>query len=434
MKTLYLQCASGISGDMFIAAMLDLGVSAEKLTGALMGLNLDEFDLKITKTEKSGIACTDFDVILRESCGHHSDPLHSPEGGDLGHEHEHRHEAHTHTHRHLADIVRLIDESSLSENVKNRAKQIFGVVAKAEGRVHGLPPEEVHFHEVGATDSIADIIGAAVCLEEIGAEQVVCSPLREGSGFVRCAHGLLPVPAPATAEIFKEGKIPFETTDAKGEMVTPTGAAIVAAIADRFGPMPPMIIEKTGVGCGKKNFEHANVLRVFLGDTFESPASPGPIASDAVSQTLAGEKDSVEVLETCIDDSTGEALGHCMELLFAAGAADAYYTPVYMKKNRPAFQLTVLCSKEILPRAVEIIFRHTGSIGMRVRTSERVIMQRKAGQVSTAFGDIPYKVCRYGDIVKAKPEYDAVRQIAETRKKSIREVDDEFRRNFEKIK
>jgi uncharacterized protein (TIGR00299 family) protein len=394
MKTLYLQCASGISGDMFIAAMLDLGVSAERLTRALTGLNLDEFDLKITKTQKSGVACTDFNVILRYGEEHPDD------AGAHAHGHEH-----PHAHRHLADVVAIIDGSALAPGVKRRAKEIFTLVAQAEGRVHGLPPEEVHFHEVGASDSIADIVGAAFCIEEIGAGQIVCSPLREGSGFVRCAHGLLPVPAPATAEILKAGRVPFETSDVKGEMVTPTGAAIAAACADRFGPMPAMVVEKSGCGCGKKEFPHANVLRVFLGETAEN-------AEPCAERELPCGSDEIEVLESCIDDSTGEELGECMTRLFEAGAADVYFTPVYMKKNRPACLLTVLCKKPVLARAARIVFEDTGAIGMRVRTSRRLILPRREETVSTPYGEIPVKICRYGDLSKAKPESDAVRRAA----------------------
>jgi uncharacterized protein (TIGR00299 family) protein len=364
MKTIYLDCSSGISGDMFAGAMLDLGADPKKLVDALSSLNLDDFKIEIGKTQKLGVTASSFDVVLKS------------------HEHEHEH-----THRHLSDIYAIIDSAPLSDGVKTMSKKIFGVVARAEGKIHGLPPEEVHFHEVGAADSIADIVAAAVCLENIGAESVICSPLSEGSGFVNCEHGIFPVPAPATAEILRVAKIPFKTTETKGEMVTPTGAAIVAAVCQSFGAMPQMAVDKIGYGAGKKDFTHPNVLRAFLGET-ETPDN----------------SDEIEVLETCIDDSTGEAFGACIEALFKQGVADAFFTPVYMKRNRPAFMLTVLCQKAQVHDAASLIFELTGSIGMRVRTSRRIVMQRVIKKVATPYGVIPVKFSSFEGVSKYKAE------------------------------
>lgn len=372
MKTIYLDCSAGISGDMFTGAMLGLGADPEVLKNSLSSLQLDDFDIEIGKTQKLGVTADTFDVIL-----HHSEHEH--------HEHDHAH-GHDHLHRHLADIEEIIDKSPLSDYVKALSKKIFGVVARAEGRVHGLPPEEVHFHEVGAADSIADIIAAAVCLENLGAPRVVCSPLREGTGQVICEHGVFPVPAPATTEILKEGRIPFYTSDVKGEMVTPTGAAIAAAICESCGPMPQMAVEKIGCGAGKKDFPHPNVLRAFLGET--------------VGEERSETADEIEVLETCIDDSTGEALGACLDALFAKGVADAYYTPVYMKRGRPAYLLTVLCKKELVSTAAKLIFESTGAIGMRVRTSKRIIMKREVRKIATKYGEIPVKFSSYEGVCK----------------------------------
>lgn len=365
---LYLDCSSGVSGDMFVGAMLDLGADPKRLYEALSSLEVDDFDIAIGKVKKCGVSATKFDVILKE---------------------------HRHTHRNLRDIETIIDRSSLSDYGKSLSKKIFGIVARAEGKVHGVSPDEVTFHEVGAADSIADIVAAAVCLEDLGVKKVICSPLYEGSGTTQCEHGEFPVPAPATAQILSEAQIPFKTTSADGEMITPTGAAIVAAVCEKFGEMPQMVVENIGCGAGTKDFSHPNILRAFLGK-----------ADDKFSG------DSVEVLETCVDDTTGEALGACLDALFEAGVNDAYFTPVFMKKCRPAYMLTVLCKKELVTRAAEIIFERTGSIGLRIRTSERITLQRQTQEIATRFGKIPVKFSKFGPVKKYKPEADAVEKAA----------------------
>lgn len=369
-KTLYLDCSSGVSGDMFVGAMLGLGADKGRLREALASLGLNDFGIKIGETQKCGVCATKFDVILNK---------------------------HEHVHRHLGDIEAIIDNSPLSKEVKELSKKMFGIVARAEGKVHGLPADQVHFHEVGAADSIADIIAAAVCLEDIGVQKIICSPLCVGGGQVVCEHGVFPVPAPATAEILRAAKVPFKTAGDDGEMVTPTGAAIVAAVCGEFGSMPTMMVDSIGCGAGTKDFSHPNILRAFLGQSTEGESS-----------------DTVEVLETCVDDTTGEALGACLDALLKAGARDAYFSPVFMKKGRPAYMLTVLCSKDVTKRAAGIIFERTGSIGLRVRTSQRIVMQREIKNVATRYGNIPVKFSNYGDIKKYKAEAESVEKAAKT--------------------
>ncbi|HEX2938026.1 MAG TPA: nickel pincer cofactor biosynthesis protein LarC [Ruminiclostridium sp.] len=354
---------------MFAGALIDLGADPQNLKNAIQSLNLNDFEISIEKTIKSGINSTKFEVKINH---------------------------HEHVHRHLSDIERIINESPLSEYVKTLAKKMFGIVAAAEGKVHGLPPEEVHFHEVGAADSIADIVSAAVLIENLRVQRIVSSPLNVGGGSVRCAHGILPVPAPATAEILSGAGIPFKTTSAQdGELVTPSGAAILAAVCTEYGEMPLMTVERIGNGAGTRELSHPNILRAFLGDTYDK-----------------SEGDSIEILETNIDDTSGEALGGCLDALMREGAADAYFTPIFMKKNRPAYMLTVLCSKEFTKRAAEIIFERTGSIGLRVRTSRRIIMRREIRNINTQFGGIPVKFSTFGDVKKYKAEAEFVERAA----------------------
>lgn len=366
-KILYLDCSCGISGDMFVGAMLGLGVDGEHLKQALLSLGLDDFDIKLSKTNKCGIVAEKFDVILNR---------------------------HEHTHRHLADINRIIDKSPLESGVKKLSKKIFGIVANAEGAVHGLPAEKVHFHEVGAADSIADIVAAAVCLEEIAPKKVLCSPLCVGGGSVVCEHGTFAVPAPATAEILRAAKVPFYTKGSEGEAVTPTGAAIAAAVSGGFCDMPQMTVEKIGCGAGTKDFSYPNIFRVFLGTAAEENI------------------DSVEVLETCVDDTSGEALAFCVDALFATGARDAYFTPIFMKKGRPAYMLTVICDESLTHIAAKIIFERTGSIGIRLRNSKRIVMHREIKSVATKYGSIPVKYSSFDGIEKFKAEADAVEKAA----------------------
>lgn len=370
MKILYIDCFSGIAGDMFAAAMTAAGVREEMLTSLPARLGLANCRVVLTDACRGGISGKHFSVEAPEK---------------------------VHAHETFAEIKALFAKSALSGEERALALRIFSRVAEAEGKIHGRAPDEVHFHEVGATDSIVDIAAAAVCVCALKPGRIVFSPLTEGSGTVVCAHGALPVPCPATAEILRAGKVPFRCIDAGTELVTPTGAAIAAELASAFGPMPAMTAGQIGYGCGTKELSGPNVLRAVLGETAEG-----------------GPENRVAVLETYIDDSTGEELGFCAEKLMEVGALDACFAPVYMKKGRPAWALTVLCREAEKERFAALVFRHTGSIGMRTRVSDRIVMNRRSVKVATKYGDIACKICEFGGIVKGKPEYEALKKAAGT--------------------
>jgi uncharacterized protein (TIGR00299 family) protein len=365
-NNLILDCSSGISGDMFVGMMLGLGADGEKLKSALSSLKTDDFSVEIKDVVKSGINAKKYDVILKE---------------------------HVHCHRNLPEIKEIIDGGSLNDSVKKLAKKMFTVVAEAEGKVHGLAADKVHFHEVGAADSIADIVAAAFCIDDLSIKNVTVTSLCEGSGTVLCAHGSFPVPAPATAEILCSHKIPFKITDADGEMITPTGAAILAALDADFCTKKFVNAYKTGIGAGTKDFEHPNILRGFLCE--ENDFS-----------------DKISVLETNVDDTTGEQLSFCLGELFEAGVNDAYFTPIFMKKGRPGYMLTVICDKNREEKAARIIFRDTGSIGIRKRTSERIVMQREIININTRYGEFPVKFSSFNGIEKFKPEAEKIEKAA----------------------
>lgn len=435
MKQLYFECTSGISGDMTVAALLDLGASEQALREGLASLGVEGYEIEIRRVKKSGIDACDFTVRLdaeREHGGHyHSEDAHGHHGhghcghgnenhehcgrgrghghghcghGNENHEHHgHGHE-HTHTHRNLGDILALIDASEITGAAKKMAGDIFRVVARAEAKVHGLPVEEVHFHEVGAVDSIVDIVGAAICIDNLGVGRVLCSPLREGTGTIRCQHGVMPVPAPATLEILSERGIPLMITDNVGEMVTPTGAAIVAALAESFEPPKEMRVAAAGYGAGKREYKTANLLRALLIET-EAPDS-----------------DSVLLLECNIDDMTGEQLGYACGRLLEAGALDVWCAPVTMKKSRPGQVLSVLCEPAREAEMTALLMRHTSTIGVRVCTRRRHVMERSTREVQTAFGPVTVKDCVWGDIKKTSVEYESARLIADSCKIAIDEV------------
>lgn len=423
-KILYLDCASGISGDMTVGALLDLGASREKLEKALDSLGVSGYHLHFGRTKKCGIDAYDFDVHLEEEGHAHGHHEHEHE-----HEHSHVHEKigndhhdhmHPHVHRNIKDIFKIIDRLEASERVKDMSRHMFEIVAKAESKAHAVPVEEVHFHEVGAIDSIVDVISAAFCLDDLGIQRVVVSPLSEGHGFARCQHGLMPVPVPATANIVAAEGLELKLRDVEGEMVTPTGAAIAAAFRTEDALPKSYKIEKIGIGAGNKDFDHANILRAMIlidetrgekhrcdnvRDSIAEPFNVSEAGKDGYDES------SMWVMEANLDDCTGEALGFSMEVLFEAGARDVWYTPAYMKKNRPAYVLHVLTTEEKRKELEQLIFSCTTTIGVRRYRVERTILSREVKEIMTRFGKAKVKICKHEEIETCYPEYESVRAI-----------------------
>jgi pyridinium-3,5-bisthiocarboxylic acid mononucleotide nickel chelatase len=423
MKTLYLDLISGIAGDMFIAALIDLGADAKKLERELKKLKLDGYHLHVSRQQKSAIAGVKFDVHLAHDHDHHHGHDHDHAHGhqhehdhDHGHDHGHHHEhdhAHGHSHedqRNFAEIKRLISRSKLSGWVKQRSIAVFARIAEAEGKIHGLPPAEVHFHEVGAVDSIVDIVGAAIALELLGKPRVIASPVVEGTGWIDCAHGTFPVPAPATLAILGTRKIPMTQCEEPHELVTPTGAALLAEFAESFGPMENLVAEKIGFGLGtRENRTRPNVLRAVLGtqSTVRNPRSTVTGAG------LDWETDRVAVLETNLDDCSGEILGAFVESALAAGALDVFHTPIQMKKNRPGVLLTVLCAESDADKFCELILRETTAFGVRKTMAERRKLRREFTEAATSYGKVTVKIGRFGGkVVQAAPEFESARKTA----------------------
>lgn len=436
-KTLYLECESGISGDMTVAALLDLGADQQVLKKALASLPVQGFDIRISRVKKSGLDACDFDVVLdkeHENHDHDMEYLHGhTHAHNHGTEHMHGHDVHNydaeyihehhgaddmheHEHRSFADILQIIESSSLTERAKKTSADIFSVLADAEAKAHGVPKNQVHFHEVGAVDSIVDILSVAVCLDNLDIDQVIVTELSEGRGTVRCQHGILPIPVPAVANIVQANHLRLKLTQVEGELVTPTGAAIVAAVRTSDKLPESFFIEKTGLGAGKREYACAGILRAMLLE-FENKES-------------WVEKDEICKLETNIDDCSGETLGFLMERLMRAGAKDVHYTPVYMKKNRPAYQVNVICKKEDAEKLEEIIFRGTTTIGIRRMYMERSILKREAAEIDTPFGKMKVKVCSLQDGKRIYPEYEEVVRICRETGLSYYEVTDKIQRNI----
>jgi len=397
-KNLYFECNSGISGDMAVAALLDLGADKNALLKTLDSIPAEGFKIEISNVVKNGIRCCDFNVILdhgHENHDHDTDYL-------FGHKHADEEEHHHHhEHRHLSDIIEIITKTDLSENAKKLAEKIFRIVAESEAKAHAVPLEEVHFHEVGAVDSIVDIIAFAFCFDNLGIERVFIPELCEGHGEIRCQHGILPVPVPAVVNIVEKYALPLRITGTHGELVTPTGAAIAAAVRTD-GTLPELFkIAKTGLGAGKRNYEKPSILRAFQ---IEEP--------EKLEETHEETPNKITKLEANIDDSTGEALGFAMEQLFEAGSLDAFYTPCFMKKNRPAYMLTVLCRNSDVEKMEDIIFNHTTTIGIRRCVMERTVLEREELSVQTPYGNAKIKLLIHNNRKRFAPEYESVAEIS----------------------
>lgn len=392
MKTLYFDCSSGISGNMTLGALVEILGDEQYLVEELKKLQVDGYHIEISKKVKNGITGTYVDVVLKDHHHHEHDHHHE----EHHHEHEHEHEHH-HEHRNLHDVNHIIENSNLKEETKQLAKRIFRKVAEAESKVHHKSIEEVHFHEVGAIDSIVDIVGTAILINKIQPDKIISSVVNDGYGFIECAHGTMSVPVPATSEIFSKAGVKCRQIDIDTELVTPTGAAIISELATEFTVMPTMTVQKIGWGAGKKDLKIPNVLKVYLGE---------------MEETLE-EKQEIAVMETNIDDTTGEILGYTAEKLMQNGALDAFFTPIYMKKGRPAYRLTVACRKENIEKLQTIIFRETTTIGIRYRYEKRNVLPREKVEVNTEYGLVQAKQVKLGEETYTYPEYESLKKIAE---------------------
>jgi len=383
MRTLFFDCFAGASGNMILGGLIALGVDRRELVRQIKLLNTAAFEIEFTTVDRSGISCIHTDVrVPNES-----------------------------RHRHLSDIRRIIDESALSETIKLRANAIFASLAEAEASVHGIEIEKVHFHEVGALDAIVDIVGACAGFELMGIERFACSKIHVGSGFIDIAHGKFPVPAPAVAKLL--AGVPVYSTEIDGELITPTAAAIITTVCNSYGTIPEMVVEADGYGAGTREYtKFPNALRLILGNSTSTiSAVPG--------------RETVVTLETNIDDLSPQILGFVMDRAFELGALDCWFTPIQMKKNRPAAMLSVLCEPEKADELRGMIYAETTSIGIRSSVSERDCLEREIVSVSTVFGPIDVKIAKFnGVVVNVMPEYEHVKKAALEKGVAFRVVSD----------
>ena len=493
-KTLYLECYSGISGDMTVAALLDLGADRSVLDRVLKSLKVSGFETKISRVVKSGIDACDFDVVLDKEHENHDHDMeylhgHHHEGHERNHshgtgtaqdthhhahrgikentyniehsamtennhfydhnhahedeaehfhshEHNHAHGAgsaqdrHHHEHRGIKEITYIIEHSAMTENAKKIALRIFEILAEAESKAHNVPVDQVHFHEVGAVDSIVDIVSVAVCLDNLDVTEVIVPVLCEGRGTVRCQHGILPIPVPAVANIVSANHLHLKMTEVEGELVTPTGAAIVAAVKTKDKLPETFEIQKIGIGAGKRQYECPGILRAMIisqsAEIDEEKAQTEEFKNPEIGNNPKAEnqetKDTIIKMETNIDDCSGEVLGFVMERLMKAGARDVHYVPAFMKKNRPAWVLNVICKEEDMETLQNIIFEETTTIGIRYSRMERTILLRETRTLPTPWGEVLAKVCTLNGKEQLYPEYESVAQLSREKEIPFTEI------------
>ena len=458
-KTLYLECYSGISGDMTAAALLDLGADRAALDRVLKSLKVSGFETKISRVVKSGIDACDFDVVLDKEHENHDHDMeylhgHHHKGHENNHfyNHNHAHEdeaehfhSHEHNHAHgagsaqdrhhhehcgIKEITYIIEHSAMNENAKKIALRIFEILAEAESKAHNVPVDQVHFHEVGAVDSIVDIVSVAVCLDDLDVTEVIVPVLCEGRGTVRCQHGILPIPVPAVANIVSANHLHLKMTEIEGELVTPTGAAIVAAVKTKDKLPETFEIQKIGIGAGKRQYECPGILRAMIisqsAEIDEEKAQTEEFKNAEIGNNPKAEnqetKDTIIKMETNIDDCSGEVLGFVMERLMKAGARDVHYVPVFMKKNRPAWVLNVICKEEDIETLQNIIFEETTTIGIRYSIMERTILPRETRTLPTPWGEVQVKVCTLNGKEQLYPEYESVAQLSREKEIPFTEI------------
>ena len=401
MKTLYLECSMGAAGDMLTAALLELIDDKQAFVNRINRLGLPGVNVTAEPSVKCGITGTHMKVTVdgeeEESLDAHS------------HHHKHGREHSHHHHASVADIEELINGLDVSDRVKEDAKAVYALIAEAESQVHGHPVSEIHFHEVGTMDAVTDVVSVCLLMEEIGAEEVVVSPVHVGSGHVHCMHGILPVPAPATALILKD--VPTCGGHIRGELCTPTGAALLKHFASRFGDRPMMKTKAIGYGMGKKDFEQANCVRAFLGES-------------------EGKREQITKLECNLDDMTGEDIGYAIEQLFSAGAREVFTQPIGMKKNRPGILLSVLCAAEDADRMAEEIMKHTSTLGIRRQEMSRYVLKRDVRTISTPYGDVRIKQASGMGVERSKPEFDDVALLAAENNLPLRTIRDAVEKNI----
>lgn len=416
MKTLFLECNMGAAGDMLMSALIELHKDPKDFVERFNDLGIPKIKLTKEESVKCGITGTHMKVTI-DGVEENSHDVHSHgnihscvEQQKHEHHHEHHHgHGHSHSHTSLHSIEHLIEDLDLTENVKKDVMGVYTLIAEAESHAHGKPISEIHFHEVGTMDAVADIVGVCMLLDELNPDRIVSSPVNVGRGQVKCAHGILPVPAPATAFILRD--VPIYSGDVEGELCTPTGAALLKYFTDSFEQMPVMKVESIGYGMGKKDFPVANCVRAMLGET---------------------EKQMADIVELCcnLDDITPESIGYVTELMMKEGALDVYTTSVVMKKNRPGFVLTCMCKKEDKEKFLKVIFKHTTTLGVREYTCNRYGLERNVKEFETSYGTVRIKESKGYGVTKTKIEYEDLVRIAKEKDMSIEEVRQEIKKQI----